>query len=348
MEGQLLVAEEMPMSIGQVKAQVVMIQSVMKAVMIDKEHYGVIPGTSKKTLYKAGAEKLVSTFRLVPDPEVEDLSFDGEIRYRVKCKMFTMPGVFLGAGIGECSSGEEKYMWRKAICEEEFEATAEDRRRVKWSKGYQGKPAYKTDQVRMNPADIGNTILKMGKKRALIDAVLTILAASDIFTQDIDDYPPEVREAVVGGEGETPEPLKKPKRKSEAAKKPEAKNTQAGPKDPEAPISEAQKKMLEAMIGKSEKVGRDDVKAMFDVEHLTDLHMGQMNDVMDYIKTGNVPGEVIEVATPKQINEIDAIQKKIGTNKFFTVLGGHGVESVGDISSAETAEKILSDLRLVK
>lgn len=36
-----------------------------------------------------------------------------------------------------------------------------------------------------------NTILKMAKKRAQIDAVLTVASLSEIFTQDFDDLPPE-------------------------------------------------------------------------------------------------------------------------------------------------------------
>ncbi len=38
-----------------------------------------------------------------------------------------------------------------------------------------------------NPADEYNTVLKMAKKRAHIDAMLTATAASDIFTQDLDE-----------------------------------------------------------------------------------------------------------------------------------------------------------------
>ena len=101
-------------------------------------------------------------------------------------------GAFLGAGIGECSSSEEKYAWRRAICDEEFDETPENRRRVKFSK-YQGK-IEKTKQIRTNPADVSNTVLKMAKKRGLVDAVLTVTAASDLFTQDIEDLPEELRE----------------------------------------------------------------------------------------------------------------------------------------------------------
>jgi hypothetical protein len=38
-----------------------------------------------------------------------------------------------------------------------------------------------------NPADYYNTCWKMAKKRALVDAVLTVTAASDIFTQDVEE-----------------------------------------------------------------------------------------------------------------------------------------------------------------
>ena len=100
-------------------------------------------------------------------------------------------GVFVGAGIGECSSNEEKYKWRKVVCDQEFEETPLDRRREKWCKGWGNKGPYKQKQVRTEPADLANTILKMAKKRGLIDAVLTATAASDCFTQDLEDLPPE-------------------------------------------------------------------------------------------------------------------------------------------------------------
>lgn len=36
-------------------------------------------------------------------------------------------------------------------------------------------------------ADTYNTVLKMAKKRAHVDAILTVTAASDIFTQDLEE-----------------------------------------------------------------------------------------------------------------------------------------------------------------
>src|SRR6185312_3728094 len=179
-----------------VRSHVNLMQDVMLEVMKDGTHYGTIPGTKSKSLYKAGAEKLMATFRLAAKPEVQDLSADGEIAYRVMVNLLSANGAFVGAGIGECSSHEDKYAWRAAICDEEFEATPENRRRIKFSK-YQGR-VEKKKQVRTNPADVGNTILKMAKKRAQVDAVITATAASDIFTQDIEDLPDEVVAEIVG------------------------------------------------------------------------------------------------------------------------------------------------------
>ena len=179
-----------------VRAQVNLMQDVMIEVMKKDTHYGVIPGTKQPSLYKAGAEKIMSTFRLAADPAVEDLGRDGEVHYRVKVSILSASGMFLGAGMGECSSQEDKYAWRGVVCDEEFEATPENRRRIKFAK-WNGKVEQKK-QVRTNPADVANTILKMAKKRGMIDGVLTVTAASDLFTQDIEDLPEEVVAEIVG------------------------------------------------------------------------------------------------------------------------------------------------------
>ena len=63
-----------------------------------------------------------------------------------------------------------------------------------------------------NPADHYNTVLKMAKKRALVDAVLTTTAASDIFTQDLDDIANHLAAATVpsAAPGALPAPLSAP------------------------------------------------------------------------------------------------------------------------------------------
>jgi hypothetical protein len=178
----------------EIRASVNLVQEVMKAVMQgpSKEnpagvHYGVIPGTPKPTLYKPGAEKLAQAFRIAVSYRVEDLSTQDVVRYRVTATgTHQTSGVVMGDGMGACSSGEEKYKWRKAY-DDEFNATAEDRRRVKFGK------QYNTKQVRTEPADLDNTILKMACKRAQVAMILNVTAASDLFTQDVEDLPEELR-----------------------------------------------------------------------------------------------------------------------------------------------------------
>jgi hypothetical protein len=186
-------ADQPALTAEQVRARVNLIQQVMHGVMKAGVHYGTVPGTDKPTLYKPGAETLAVTFRIAIDPLVDDLSTDDEAHIRVTCRgIHQDTGAVLGSGVGEASSNEEKYRWRRAVCDEEFEATPEDRRRVKWTRKRDGS-TYIVKQVRTQPADVANTILKMAKKRAQVDMTLSVTGASDIFAQDIEDLPAEMR-----------------------------------------------------------------------------------------------------------------------------------------------------------
>lgn len=172
-----------------VRAHVNLVQEVMQAVMKKDTHYGTIPGTPKPTLYKPGAEVLAATFRIAVSYRIEDLSTPDVVRYRVTAiGTHQTSGTVMGEGMGECSSGEEKYKWRKAVGNLEFDATPENKRRTKYGKDYA------TKQVCTNPADLANTVLKMACKRAQVAMTLNVTAASDIFTQDIEDLPEELRQ----------------------------------------------------------------------------------------------------------------------------------------------------------
>lgn len=175
-------------SATQMVAQRAAVVECMTSVMRKDHDYGTVPGTPKPSLYKPGSEKLLALFNLAAKPEVEDLSTPDCIRYRVTITIIHTPtGTVAGFGIGEASSAESKYQWRGAVCEEEWQDTPEDRRRLKWKKGYNGGPATCIQQIRAEMEDVANTVLKMAKKRAQIDAVLTATAASDVFAQDVED-----------------------------------------------------------------------------------------------------------------------------------------------------------------
>lgn len=258
------------------KAQVNMIQDVLKKVMKEGHHYGTIPGTGeRKTLLKPGSEKILMTFHLASAPEkqhVEDLSGPDVARYRVHCPLIYIPtGSVVAIGLGECSSDEEKYKWRRAVCEEEWNETPEDRRRKKWQKGRKAneKPT-QIMQVRTNPADVANTILKMAKKRAQIDATLSGTGCSDIFSQDYDEMTAEHREQLIDEvHGVIREPkAKEPPKQEPAAKKPEAKKPaakRAAAKKKEEPVKDPEPSESGPEDFQSEKeedkdyVGRDDI-----------------------------------------------------------------------------------------
>ena len=121
----------MSTQVAEVRQNINLIQEAMKATMKKDVHYGVIPGCQKPSLYKPGAEVIIALFKLSTDPIVTDLSKDHEIRYQVKVNITTQEVVFVGSGIGECSSGEKKYSWRSAVCSEESDTTLETIRRIK-------------------------------------------------------------------------------------------------------------------------------------------------------------------------------------------------------------------------
>jgi hypothetical protein len=159
------------LTVDDMRGQVQLIQRIMQGVMQEGEHYGVIPGTKgKPTLLKAGAEKLSMTFRLVPEYRIERTDYEGGHReYVVTCRLTHAPtGTFQGEGVGSCSTMEKKYRYRN-----------------EWTNGK------KTQIENPDIADNYNTVLKMAKKRAHVDAILTSVAASDFFTQDLEDMPRE-------------------------------------------------------------------------------------------------------------------------------------------------------------
>lgn len=212
MNGEVVTLEQRetsPVSVADTLQTMRVVQQVMESVMKKDVHYGVIPGCKQPSLYKAGSEVLLSTFHISAEPIVEEfISRDTkgrvtEIRYRVKCiGRHTPTDRIVGYGIGECSTGEDKYAWRRAVCIEEFEETDETLRRAKWTK-YEGR-AKKTEQVRVSPADMSNTVLKMAKKRSQIDMTLTTLGCSDIFQQDLEDIDETLRESFMPGQSGQP------------------------------------------------------------------------------------------------------------------------------------------------
>jgi len=198
-------------SVDEVTAQIEKIQRLMESVLKPDEHYGVIPGTKKKSLYKSGAEKICFTFRLLPKFEIikTDLG-NGHREYAVTCNIYHSNGAWCGQGVGSCSTMESKYRWRKTerLCPDCGAAAIKksnypdkDTGKKGWycnknmdgcgAQFQAGDPEIEKQEVgkKENPdiADQYNTCLKMAKKRSHVDGTITATAASDIFSQDVDE-----------------------------------------------------------------------------------------------------------------------------------------------------------------
>jgi len=187
----------------------------VKQIMVPDIDYGKVPGTTKDTLFKPGAEKLSTFFGLSPrfvvvkaQEEWGDNGTPPFFYYWYKCELYRGDQL-VGEGDGSCNSHESKYRYRhqKQTCPQ-CGAEAISRSKFPPRDNPQGEkgwwcrechtdyafddPAITNQELGriLNPdvADQANTILKMAQKRALIAAVLVTVNASEYFTQDLEDF----------------------------------------------------------------------------------------------------------------------------------------------------------------
>ena len=116
---------------------------------------------------------------------------NGHREYDVTCTMFGPDGAMLGQGVGSGSTMEKKYRYRK-----------------------EGEKRIENEDI----ADTYNTVLKMAKKRAQIDATLTVTGAADMFTQDLIENEDEPAK----------EPIKEPQAKKQEPQPPQEGDKVAG------------------------------------------------------------------------------------------------------------------------
>lgn len=204
-----------PPSIRQALERVNLVQEVLAHIMKDGTHYGgSFPGDTKKNLLKPGADSLCLAFQLAPEFEVieRDLG-NGHREYRTNCTLKTQgSGVLVATGVGCCSTMESRYRYRNAALKcpkcgkdtiikgkEEYGGgwvcfAKKGGCNAKWKDGdreIEGQERGKVENT--DPADVWNTVLKISKKRAFVDASITATAASDIFTQDLEDIAEDLK-----------------------------------------------------------------------------------------------------------------------------------------------------------
>lgn len=163
-------------------------------VLIAGVDYGIIPNCKKPTLLKSGAEKILNYLGLIARTEISNRVEDynvGFFSYEAKVYLIDYNGVVKGEGIGITNTREGKY-------------------------------------AKTNGYAVQNTVLKMAKKRALVDAALNVGNLSARFTQDVEDM--NIESDNVGGK--SPEELKQ-------GEKPKA----------DRPVTQKQLKYLETLMG---------------------------------------------------------------------------------------------------
>jgi len=237
-------AMQQEMSIEQVEARVNKVRQLQARLMKEDIHYGNVPGTDRPTLFKPGAELICLTFMF--DPQYEhDIKQDGQHREIVsRCVLYHIPtGNRIASGEGSCSTYESKYAYRKAgaecpKCGKELRRSKDRPSYYCWTKmGGCGNTFPLNDSRikvsgRIPNADLAdqyNTVLKMANKRSLTAAVLNATAASEIYTQDMEDM-------VEHDEKPEPKVEVKPDNRVKVAKVEPQKPKAAAPASPTPPV----------------------------------------------------------------------------------------------------------------
>lgn len=172
-------------------------QGVINNTLKKNYDYGKIPGANKPALLKPGAEKILMLLGLTSEYEFEEAVRDykkGFFAFTFKCKLYK-GSQKVTEGYGHCNSMENKYRWRW-VNEKDLPSCLDSKELV--SKTKTGKYGTYT-QYRIENDDtysIANTIMKMAKKRAQIDATLTVGSLSEVFTQDFDDVDAEIQSEI--------------------------------------------------------------------------------------------------------------------------------------------------------
>lgn len=150
-----------PQAIQATLGKVSTFKNIIKSIFKEGYHFGTIPGTPKPSLWQPGAETILMSFGLADEYTVTDSEKDWEngfFYFEVKCSL-SKYGFKVAEGLGSCNTKEKRY---QRIDE-------------------------RTGELKQDPYTLANTILKIAKKRALVDAAKRVAGLSDVFTQDTED-----------------------------------------------------------------------------------------------------------------------------------------------------------------
>jgi len=271
--------QEMALRLADMKQKLGLVQSFFGEIMIKNQDYGIIPGTAKPTLLKPGAEKLCELYGFAITVKKLDETIDRETGYYraivTVALVHRKSGLPVAEGVGEANTHEGRYRWRWVPEWKLPKGVDKDGLHVEERTDKNGK-TYSLYRVQNeDPWALWNTVLKMAKKRALIDAVLSATRSSGLFTQDMEDLQEWAEAgAAVGTEGEGERPGQSgQQRRTEPAKGSGASATE---------------KQQKAVYAAAKSAGVEDVKAWlkerYGVESTKDLTKAQASDALDALK----------------------------------------------------------------
>ncbi|GIO36245.1 hypothetical protein J41TS12_11060 [Paenibacillus antibioticophila] len=203
-------AADLRKKLDAMKQKLNLTREFFREVMQEGVDYGTIPGTDKPTLYKPGAEGLCEFYNLAPTvaSKVEDKNHEtGYYAIDITIRLIHRgTGSIIAEGVGHANTYESRYRWRwysdyklpKGVDKDSLYKEERD----EWKNGRKTGNTY--TMYRMENDDmhsIWNTVLKMAKKRALVDAVLSATRSSGIFSQTEDEL-----NAYLNGEDPEAEP----------------------------------------------------------------------------------------------------------------------------------------------
>lgn len=179
-------------TVDEAVAQLALLRDFRKRVLVHGTDYGTIPGVSKPSLFKPGAEKLCNIFALAVEHQLVEKVEDwdkGFFAYTFRAVIRSRrDGQVVADCLGSCNSLEDKYRYRTVPT---WEATEEQKAKaiktIERKSRKTGKPFKLYLVANTEPYSLVNTLQKMAQKRAMIGAVLIATRASEEYTQDVED-----------------------------------------------------------------------------------------------------------------------------------------------------------------
>ncbi|MHC1760554.1 MAG: hypothetical protein AB9917_13800 [Negativicutes bacterium] len=181
---------EMAARLLEMSNKITLVRAFMQENMVKGFDYGTIPGAGDKmVLLKPGAEKLCELYgfaapikSITRERDYATGFFLAEVVVQI---VHRERGILIAEGVGECSSFESKYRYRWYL-KSELERQKIDLNGVFCKTFVNNTTKQEYPKYRLENPDLidqWNTVLKMAKKRALVDAVLAATRSSELFSR---------------------------------------------------------------------------------------------------------------------------------------------------------------------